>query len=401
MTEELKQAAQQALMECPFCGSEPHDAHHIEYGRWAVTCRCGAKGASANTGPNATDAAKIKAYSDARTAWNTRALAQRPAAQADDHGEQLTKAKRLLVDLHKIGGEDVRIMIEARTGPWFVWGQDRASLPAPQQPTPEPDEEDQWRDVALRFDKHRMQALWHLQAMLQDPVKHADVVRQFLKDPTHPAAATPPQQAAGVPVIDIKAAAQKLMGWPLPKDFSPDCGISFDGRGPDARGYDKGWPTGTNLLTVQQAEQMLAYALEGINQSAPTMADAKQREREADRARFPDPVFNHWLDESVTENSEFSVWHMLDSVVDANRAWTAALSYAQPSTPDYTWPTIADYEREIGFKVNQSVKMGWAMAHTTNQMIRAMAGGPLEQGDLVKIDDGVATKLKGDNHEPN
>ena len=81
MTEELKQAAQQALMECPFCGSEPHDAHHIEYGRWAVTCRCGAKGASANTGPNATDAAKIKAYSDARTAWNTRALTQRPAAQ--------------------------------------------------------------------------------------------------------------------------------------------------------------------------------------------------------------------------------------------------------------------------------------------------------------------------------
>lgn len=69
-----------------------------------------------------------------------------------------------------------------------------------QQATPEPDEEDQWRDVALRFDKHRMQALWHLQAMLQDPAKHADIVRQFLKDPTHPAAATPTQQAAGEPI---------------------------------------------------------------------------------------------------------------------------------------------------------------------------------------------------------
>lgn len=76
MTEQLK--------PCPFCGSEPHDAHHIEYGRWAVTCRCGATGASANTGPNATDAAKIKAYSDARTAWNTRALTQRPAEQAGE-----------------------------------------------------------------------------------------------------------------------------------------------------------------------------------------------------------------------------------------------------------------------------------------------------------------------------
>ena len=52
------------------------------------------------------------------------------------------------------------------------------------------EDDDKWRDVALRFDKHRMQALWHLQAMLKDPEKHADIVRQFLKDPTHPAAAT-------------------------------------------------------------------------------------------------------------------------------------------------------------------------------------------------------------------
>lgn len=65
------------------------------------------------------------------------ALTQRPAAQEVDYSEQLTKAKRLLVDLHKIGGAEVRSMIEARTGSWFVWGQDR-SLPAPQQATPEP-----------------------------------------------------------------------------------------------------------------------------------------------------------------------------------------------------------------------------------------------------------------------
>ena len=51
-----------------------------------------------------------------------------PAAQDVDYSEQLTKAKRLLVDLHKIGGDRVRSMIEARTGSWFIWGQDR-SLP--------------------------------------------------------------------------------------------------------------------------------------------------------------------------------------------------------------------------------------------------------------------------------
>jgi len=63
------------LLPCPFCGEEPHDAHHIEYGRWAVTCQCGAHGASASTGPNATDESKIKAYNDARAAWNRRAAA--------------------------------------------------------------------------------------------------------------------------------------------------------------------------------------------------------------------------------------------------------------------------------------------------------------------------------------
>ena len=31
----------------------------------------------------------------------------------------------------------------------------------------------------------------------------------------------------------IKAAALKLMSWQLPPDFSPDCGITFDGRKDD------------------------------------------------------------------------------------------------------------------------------------------------------------------------
>lgn len=61
-------------------------ARHIEYGRWAVTCRCGASGVCANTGPNATDAAKIKAYQDARSAWNTRTTIKQ-AEQPDNTGE--------------------------------------------------------------------------------------------------------------------------------------------------------------------------------------------------------------------------------------------------------------------------------------------------------------------------
>ncbi len=48
------------------------------------------------------------------------------------------------------------------------------------------DEDDKWRDVALRFDRHRMQALWHLQAMIQDPAKHIDIAREFIKSPPAP-----------------------------------------------------------------------------------------------------------------------------------------------------------------------------------------------------------------------
>ena len=63
------------LLPCPFCGSAPYDAHHIEYGRWAVTCRCGVVGANSWTGPNATSESQIKAYNEARAAWNRRAAA--------------------------------------------------------------------------------------------------------------------------------------------------------------------------------------------------------------------------------------------------------------------------------------------------------------------------------------
>lgn len=80
------------LKPCSFCGADPHDARHIEYGRWAVTCRCGASGVGANTGPNATDAAKIKAYQDARSAWNTRTAIQQAEAQQPTAGEPVAKA---------------------------------------------------------------------------------------------------------------------------------------------------------------------------------------------------------------------------------------------------------------------------------------------------------------------
>lgn len=87
-----------------------------------------------------------------------------------------------------------------------------ALIATTQQAMPEPDDDDKWCDVALRFDKHRMQALWHLKAMLQDPARHADIVRQFLKDPTHPAAATP-EPVGWQPIQTAPTDGTKFLGW--------------------------------------------------------------------------------------------------------------------------------------------------------------------------------------------
>ncbi len=46
---------------------------------------------------------------------------------------------------------------------------------------------------------------------------------------------------------------------------------------------------------------------------------------------------------------------------------------AQPEQgPDYAWPTIEDYENEVGFSVGDAFKMGWSMARTTNDLFVQM-----------------------------
>lgn len=56
----------------------------------------------------------------------------------------------------------------------------------------------------------------------------------------------------------------RFLAWKLPADFSPDGGVSFK-RESDYEhaefGRTKFEPTGTNLLTAQQARAMLEHAL--------------------------------------------------------------------------------------------------------------------------------------------
>lgn len=59
----------------------------------------------------------------------------------------------------------------------------------------------------------------------------------------------------------VSCLVQRFLGWPLPKTFSPDCGISFDGRKDDEFNKGKTWPVGTNLLTAVEARAMFEHAL--------------------------------------------------------------------------------------------------------------------------------------------
>jgi hypothetical protein len=98
--------------------------------------------------------------------------------------------------------------------------------------------------------------------------------------PVDVAAPVQAEQAQAEPV-NVAEMVNRFLGWKLPKDFSPDCGIIFDGRGPDARGYDRGWPTGTNLFHAGQAKEMFEHCLKGaVRPTDDDLWDQTLRERD-------------------------------------------------------------------------------------------------------------------------
>ena len=69
----------------------------------------------------------------------------------------------------------------------------------------------------------------------------------------------------GEPVLpprpDVSGLVSRFLGWRLPDTFSPDCGISFDGRKDDEWNKNKTWPVGTNLLNAEEAKAMFQHCL--------------------------------------------------------------------------------------------------------------------------------------------
>ncbi len=68
-------------------------------------------------------------------------------------------------------------------------------------------------------------------------------------------------------------------------------------------------------------------------QAEPVQADAQPvapRDREADRARFPDPAFNRWLDEGISDAGH-TVWDAVGDVQAAWSGWDNRQHYAAPT----------------------------------------------------------------------
>lgn len=63
----------------------------------------------------------------------------------------------------------------------------------------------------------------------------------------------------------IKAMSERFLQWKLPADFSPDAGISFKATFNENTAYPgRHKPTGTNLLTMRQAVEMVRHMVAAI-----------------------------------------------------------------------------------------------------------------------------------------
>jgi hypothetical protein len=209
-------------------------------------------------------------------------------------------------------------------------------------------------------------------------------------------------EPVGKSVIDQMV--NRFLGWKLPKDFSPDHYINFDRESAQRmRDATNGtsWPIGTNLLTADQAREMIKHMMTGIAASPPPgkgepvgVAELRKefddwmemlatwirlrtidrdsliswhenfrkgiepllnkatstipvRDREADRARIPDPAFNRWLDEIISDAGH-TVWDTIPDVCCAWHGWSNRLYYDR-TEPDLLSGLLSEKVEPIGY----------------------------------------------------
>lgn len=63
---------------------------------------------------------------------------------------------------------------------------------------------------------------------------------------------------------------------------------------------------------------------------------------------------------------------------------------AEQQEPEYAWPTVADYERDVGYQINEAFRIGWNMARTTNKMLGHSSSQPAPVAEPHKQQEPVA-----------
>lgn len=82
----------------------------------------------------------------------------------------------------------------------------------------------------------------------------------------------------------IRNAVDRFLGWKLPENFSPDGGISFKPTFNEQTNHPmRHKPTGTNLFTAQEAEEMVRYILGDALTTYGDAREAAAREEERER----------------------------------------------------------------------------------------------------------------------
>lgn len=80
----------------------------------------------------------------------------------------------------------------------------------------------------------------------------------------------------------IKHMAERFLNWPLPDDFGPDCGITFDPIVNAGTPYEhRHRPVGTNVFTYAQALAMVRHMVSALPTPHSAMPDTKALEADA------------------------------------------------------------------------------------------------------------------------
>jgi hypothetical protein len=85
-------------------------------------------------------------------------------------------------------------------------------------------------------------------------------------------------------------------------------------------------------------------------------------------------------------------------VLEAIAAINQAIAELESQEPEYAWPTVADYERDVGFQTNEAFRMAWDMARTTNKMFGypfAPQRKPLTDKAITKVIDSMPRGING------